>query len=161
MRKEPDVMKKTNHLDIQAKLFDFALSELVRGQRNSFAPIWTIDSWAKFLIWLSLNCGLSGERDSLENFADALGRPLTIRMRKIFFERTMEDLGLHLIADPAESNVLIMPVQGDGEDVLTAIACREALLTAGLLERVSEDSQTWTLHDQLISIPWNSSESSC
>ena len=55
------------------------------------------------------------ERESLEIFADALGSPLTIRMRKIFFERTMEDLGLHLIADPAEPNVLIMPVQGDGE----------------------------------------------
>ena len=161
MRKEPDVMKKTNHLDIQAKLFDFALSELVRCQRNSFAPMWTIDSWVKFLIWLSLNCGLSGERDSLENFANALSSPLTIKMRKIFFERTIEDLGLHLIGDPAEPNVLILPVQGDGEDVMTDKACREALLTAGLLDKVSADSKTWKSHDQLISIAWNSSESSC
>ena len=161
MRKEPDVMKKTNHANIQAKLFEFALTELVRGQRNSFAPIWTIDSWVKFLIWLSLNCGLSADRDSLENFADALGRPLTIRMRKIFFERTIEDLGLHLIADPAEPNVLIMPIRGDGEDVMTDTACKQALLTVGLLERVSADSKTWKSHDQLISIAWNSSESGC
>ena len=150
MRKEPDVMKKTNHLDIQAKLFDFALSELVRGQRNSFAPIWTIDSWVKFLIWLSLNCGLSGERDSLENFADALGRSLTIRMRKIFFERTMEDIGLYLIADPAHPNVLIMPVRGNGDVGMTNSACQEALAKAGLLKRVSSDPKNWKLHDQLI-----------
>ena len=161
MRKEPDVMKKTNHEMIQAKLFDFALSELVRDQRNSFAPIWTIDSWVKFLIWLSLNCGLSGERDSLENFADALGRPLTIKMRKIFFERTIEDLGLHLIGDPAEPNVLIMPVLGVEENVMTLKACKQALSKVGLLERVSADSKTWKSHDQLISIAWNSSETGC
>ena len=161
MRKEPDVMKKTNHANIQAKLFDFALSELVRSQRNSFAPIWTIDSWVKFLIWLSLNCGLPGDRDSLENFADALGRPLTIRMRKIFFERTINELGLHLIADPAESNVLIMPVQGGRDDVLTEKACKQALVSTGLHERVSIDSVNWKSHDQLISIAWNSSESAC
>ena len=54
-----------------------------------------------------------------------------------------------------------MPVQGDGEDVMTDKACREALLIAGLLDRVSADSKTWKSHDQLISIAWNSSESSC
>ena len=73
----------------------------------------------------------------------------------------MEDLGLHLIADPAGPNVLIMPVQGDGIDVMTDTACREALLTTGLLDRVSADSKAWKSHDQLISIAWNSSESSC
>ena len=159
MRKEPDVMKKTNHSNIQAKLFDFALSELVRGKRNSFAPIWTIDSWVKFLIWLSLNCGLPGDKDSLENFAEALGRPLTIRMRKVFFERTIEDIGLHVIADPAEPNVLIMPVLGVEENVMTYTACKQALSKVGLLERVSADSKTWKSHEKLISIAWNSSES--
>ncbi len=108
-------MKKTNQVNIQAKLFDFALSELVRSQRSSFAPLWTTDSWAKLLIWLSLNCGLSGDKESLENFADSLGRPLTVRMRKIFFERTLEDLGVYLFADPAEPNVLLMPLQADGD----------------------------------------------
>ena len=82
-------------------------------------------------------------------------------MRKIFFERSINELGLHIIADPAESNVLIMPVQGDGIDVMTDTACREALLTTGLLDRVSADSKTWKSHDQLISISWNSSDSSC
>ena len=148
-------------IQLQAKVFDFALTELVRQHRETFEPLWTVDSWVKFLIWMSLNSGLSGEQKSLELFAEALGPTLTIRMRKIFFERTMEDLGLHLIADPAEPNVLIMPVQGDGEDVMTDKACREALLTAGLLDRVSADSKTWKSHDQLISIAWHSSESSC
>ena len=65
-------MKNTDQSNIQANMFDFALSELVRSQRNSFEPIWTVDSWVKFLIWISLNCGLPGDRQSLENFADAL-----------------------------------------------------------------------------------------
>ena len=66
-------MKNTNQANIQAKIFDFALSELVRNQRDSFEPIWTVDSWVKLLIWLSLNCSMSGDRESLENFADSLG----------------------------------------------------------------------------------------
>ena len=54
-----------------------------------------------------------------------------------------------------------MPVLGNGEDVMTDSVCKQALLKAGLLEKVSADSTTWKLHDQLISIAWNSSESSC
>ena len=49
----------------QGKLVDFALAELVRQHRDSFQPLWTVDSWAKLLIWMALNCGLSGERESL------------------------------------------------------------------------------------------------
>ncbi|KGG14539.1 MULTISPECIES: hypothetical protein [unclassified Prochlorococcus] len=150
-------MKKTIHADIQAKTFDFALSELVRNQRTSFEPMWTVDSWAKFLIWLSLNCGFSGERESLQIFADALGLPLTIRMRKIFFERTLEELGLYILGDPAETKVFVMPIELD--QPLIYEKCREALEITGLSLRLSSDSNTWLLHDQLISIPWNSSES--
>ena len=157
MRKEPDVMKKTNHLGIQAKLFDFALSELVRGQRNSFAPIWTIDSWVKFLIWLSLNCGLSGDRESLESFAIALGSSLTIRMRKIFFERVLDDFSLHVMADPADPQVLVMPIGADFS--LTNENVQQALDVLGLTHRVNNDLSEWESHDRLISIPWNSSES--
>ena len=60
---------------LQGTLVDFALMELIRQHRESFQPLWTVDSWAKLLIWLALNCGLSGERDSLEQFAKALGAP--------------------------------------------------------------------------------------
>ncbi|MED5469940.1 MAG: protein phosphatase, partial [Cyanobacteriota bacterium] len=37
----------------QGKLVDFALAELVRQHRDSFQPLWTVDSWAKLLIWMA------------------------------------------------------------------------------------------------------------
>ena len=79
---------------VQATLFDFAILELIRQNRTSFEPLWTVDSWAKLMIWLALNCGLSGDRDSLEQFGSALGAPLTSRMRRVFFERELSDLCL-------------------------------------------------------------------
>ena len=152
-------MKNTNQSNIQAKMFDFALAELVRNQRNSFEPIWTVDSWVKLLIWLSLNCGFSGERESLEKFINALGSSLTIRMRKIFFERVVDNLSLHVIADPADSKVLVMPL---GTDVpLTYENVQEALEVLCLKQRVSNEFSEWESHDRLIAIPWNSSESGC
>jgi len=152
-------MKNTNQANIQAKIFDFALSELVRNQRESFEPIWTVDSWVKLLIWLSLNCGFSGERESLETFVNALGTALTIRMRKIFFERVLDDLSLHVMADPADSQLLIMPL---GTDVsLTHEKVHEALDILRLKQRVSKEFSEWESHDRLIAIPWNSSESGC
>ena len=152
-------MQKFNPSDIQANMFDFALSELVRNQRNSFEPIWTVDSWVKFLIWLSLNCGLSGERESLENFANALGLTLTIKMRKIFFERSLEHLCIHLIADPSDRKVLLMPTHGC--DSFTYLKCKEALDKVGLSKKLILDFKQWESHDQLIAIPWNSSETAC
>ena len=150
-------MKKTNQSNIQAKIFDFALSELVRNQRETFEPIWTVDSWVKLLIWLSLNCGLSGERESIENFVNALGSPLTVRMRKIFFERVVDNLSLHVMADPADAQVLVMPT---GVDVsLTNEKVSEVLDVLGLKQRVINESSEWDFHNQLVAIPWNSSES--
>ncbi|MEY4298352.1 MAG: hypothetical protein RLZZ423_1531, partial [Cyanobacteriota bacterium] len=46
---------------LQATLVDFALAELVRANRSSFEPLWSVESWAKLLIWLALNCGCSGD----------------------------------------------------------------------------------------------------
>ena len=152
-------MKNTNQVNIQAKIFDFALSELVRNQRESFEPIWTVDSWVKLLIWLSLNCGFSGETESLEKFVNALGSALTIRMRKIFFERVVDNLSFHVMADPADSQVLIMPL---GSDVsLTHENVQEALDVLSLKPLVSTEFSKWESHDRLIAIPWNSSESGC
>ncbi len=34
--------------------------ELIYSKRDSFKPLWSVDSWVKFLIWAALNCGLSG-----------------------------------------------------------------------------------------------------
>ena len=146
-------MEQISRTSIQAKAFEFALLELIYSKRDSFQPLWSIDSWAKFLIWLSLNCGLSGEKESLEMFAKAMGSPLTSRMRKIFFERALEDFSLHVMADPAEAQVLIMPItinkEIDENDIV------QALQMIGLSEKVSLSSATWQRHDSIVSIPWD------
>ena len=145
-------MEQISSTSIQAKVFEFALLELIYTKRDSFQPLWSVDSWVKFLIWLSLNCGLSGEKESLELFAKAMGSRLTSRMRKIFFERNLEDLALHVMADPAEMQVLIMPLKVDrrinDKDVV------QALQTIGLSEKVSLSSAGWERHDTIVSIPW-------
>ena len=146
-------MEQISRTSIQAKAFEFALLELIYSKRDSFQPLWSVDSWVKFLIWLSLNCGLSGDKESLELFAKAMGSPLTRRMRKIFFERVLEDLSLHVIADPAEAQVLIMPLSVDkrinDNDVV------QALERIGLSEKVSLSLFEWERHDSIVSIPWN------
>ena len=146
-------MEQISSTSIQAKVFEFALLELIYTKRDSFQPLWSVDSWVKFLIWLSLNCGLSGEKESLELFAKAMGSALTSRMRKIFFERALEDLSLHVLADPADMQVLIMPLEVDrrinDKDVV------QALQTIGLSEKVSLSSAAWERHDSIVSIPWN------
>ena len=146
-------MEQISRTSIQAKAFEFALFELIYSKRDSFQPLWSVDSWVKFLIWLSLNCGLSGDKESLEMFAVSMGSPLTTRMRKIFFERALEDLSLHVMADPAEAQVLIMPITVDkrmnNNDIL------QALSMIGLSDKVSLSSAAWERHDLIVSIPWN------
>ena len=146
-------MEQTSRTSIQAKAFEFALLELIYSKRDSFKPLWSVESWVKFLIWLSLNCGLSGEKESLELFARAMGSPLTMRMRKVFFERALEDFSLHVIADPAEAQVLVMPLSEqktiENNDVV------KALQMVGLGDSVSLDSALWERHDSIVSIPWN------
>ena len=145
-------MEQISRTSIQAKAFEFALLELIYSKRDSFQPLWSVDSWVKFLIWLSLNCGLSGEKESLEMFAEAMGSPLTSRMRKIFFERALEDLSLLVMADPAEAQVLIMPIGLDrrmnDNDVV------QALEMIGLSNKVSLSSAAWERHNSIVSIPW-------
>ena len=146
-------MEQISHTSIQAKAFEFALIELIYSKRDSFQPLWSVDSWVKFLIWLSLNCGLSGEKESLELFAKAMGSSLTRRMRKIFFERALEDLSLYLMADPAEEQVLIMPLslkkKINNDDVV------QALEIVSLSKKVSLDTASWERHDSIVSVPWN------
>ncbi len=146
-------MEQISLTSIQAKAFDFALVELIYSKRDSFQPLWSVDSWVKFLIWLSLNCGLSGEKESLELFAKAMGPHLTRRMRKIFFERALDDLSLHLMADPVEDQVVIMPLSLEkkikNDDVF------QALELVRLTNKVSLNSASWERHDSIVSIPWN------
>ena len=147
-------MEQSQQIQIQAKLFDFALIELVRRHRDSFQPLWTLDSWVKFLIWMTLNSGLSGERESIQLFVDALGSRLTSRMRRIFFERNIENLALQLIADPADSRILLMPISGSMS--VNFDQAEQLLIQVGLLERVQVDRCFWKEQDGVITIPWQS-----
>ncbi len=144
-------------IPIQAKLFDFALTELVQQHKETFQPLWTLESWAKFLIWLALNCGLSGEKQSLEFFAEALGNRLSSRMRRIFFERTLEKIQLKIIADPADTEVLIMSMEV-GKALLEADVAK-ALDQVGLIDLVVEDRNCWKSLNEVIAIPWQVSSS--
>ena len=138
---------------LQATLFDFAILELIRQNRESFQPLWSVDSWAKLLIWLALNCGLSGERESLEHFAEALGAPLTSRLRRVFFERELSDLELQVLADPADQQVLVLPQVAGDASLLAADRVSKALERIGLLDRVVDQAR-WQQLDGVLAIPW-------
>ena len=142
---------------LQGTLVDFALMELIRQHRESFQPLWTVDSWAKLLIWLALNCGLSGERDSLEQFAKALGAPLTSRLRRVFFERELGDLELQVLADPAEQQVLVLSQAPEDPSVLNPDQVAKALERVGLTGRVVERMR-WQRLEGVMAIPWSSTE---
>ena len=136
---------------LQATLFDFAIAELVRQHRQSFQPLWTRDSWVKLLIWLSLNCGCRGDEEGMKKFVEALGPVLTSRMRRVFFERELDDLDLQVMGDPAEPQVLVMPMApGVPLDLERATA---AIARVGLQELVVADQDRWQQLDAVVAIP--------
>jgi len=145
-------MAGMNAINLQATLFDFAIGELVRQHRESFEPLWSTESWAKLMIWLSLNCGCSGDRGSLEAYAEALGPGLTGRMRRIFFERELDDLELRVLADPAESQVLVLPLGPAGPLEHGRVAA--ALERVGLLGLVAAEPQSWKQFEAALALPW-------
>ena len=149
------LMEESTKTILQAKVFDFALSELVLSHRESFEPLWTVDSWVKFLIWNALNCGLSGERESLEMFANSLGDDFSIPMRRIFFERTFIDLGLKLYGDPAEKNILLRSSSQNLE--ITFENLENALFQAKLVGKVDTNQENWSKVKNGFLIPWKSS----
>ena len=138
---------------LQATLVDFALAELVRANRSSFEPLWSTESWAKLLIWLALNCGCSGDEAGLKAFAGALGAHQTGRMRRLFFERELADLDLQVMADPAEQQVLVLPM-GPLDAPLELDQVARALERVGLSERVAAERERWQRLDALVAIPW-------
>ena len=137
---------------LQASLFDFAISELVRQHRASFPPAWSVESWAKLLIWLALNCGCATDPPSLEAFAVALGPALSGRLRRLFFEREFDDLNLRLLADPAEAQVLALPLDAHA-GVPDPGLLAGALQRVGLTELVAPPER-WQRLDSLIALPW-------
>ncbi len=137
---------------LQAAFVDFAIGELVRQHRESFGPLWTVESWAKLLIWLALNSGCGADSASLESFAASLGPVLTGRMRRLFFSRDLEDLNLRLMADPAEPQALALPLDAlSGDPTPERVA--EALQRVGLAERVVA-AEGWQPHGGLLALPW-------
>ena len=138
---------------LQATLVDFAIAELVRQHRASFQPLWTADSWAKLMIWLALNCGCSGEEADLKTFAEALGPALCARMRRLFFSRELETLDLQVMADPAEHQVLVLPL-GPDPAVLTPAAVSAALEQVDLVARVQAAPEHWHQLEGAVAIPW-------
>ncbi|MDM7951853.1 MAG: protein phosphatase [Cyanobium sp. CZS 25K] len=148
---------------LQGTLFDFAIAELVRQHRQSFPPLWTTESWAKLLIWLALSCGCSGDARALEAFAAALGPALTSRMRRLFFERELPDLNLRVMADPAEQQVLLLPLETnlapgvDGEEAMAPERVAAALEAVGLSPLVTSDRRRWQPLQALMAVPWQSS----
>jgi hypothetical protein len=138
--------------NLQAALFDFAIRELVRQHRASFPPLWSVESWAKLLIWLALNCGCATDPASLERFAASLGPALSGRLRRLFFERELEDLNLRLLADPAEADALALPLDAlaGGPD---PAAVAEALARLGLADRLAPPER-WRRHEALLALPW-------
>ena len=139
---------------LQGTLVDFALLELIRQHRLSFQPLWTVDGWAKLLIWLALNCGLSGDTESLEHFATSLGERITLRMRRTFFERELGDLELHVLADPADPQVLLLSQAPQDPLVLAPERLIRALQRVDLLEHVTADQREWQALDGVVAIPW-------
>ena len=147
-------MSRPDPEQLQGTLVDFALLELIRQHRESFQPLWTVDSWAKLMIWLSLNCGLSGERDTLEHFASALGERITSRLRRTFFERELADLELQVLADPAEQQVLLLSQAPQDPAVLRPDRLSVALDRVGLTDRVVAERSRWQQLEAVVAIPW-------
>ena len=136
---------------LQATLFDFAITELVRQHRQSFQPLWTRDSWVKLLIWLSLNCGSRGDEEGMKQFVEALGPVVTSRMRRVFFERELGALDLQVMGDPAEPHVLVLPMApGVPLDLDRATGAVERV---GLQELVVADQNRWQQLDAVVAIP--------
>jgi hypothetical protein len=138
---------------LQAALFDLAIRELARQHRDTFAPLFTVESWAKWLIWLALNCGCPTDPASLEAFAQALGPALSTRLRRLYFSRELEELNLQVMADPADPQVLLLPMDALGPAVDLERGGL-ALEQVGLLERVVADRSRWQLLESLLAVPW-------
>ena len=74
-------------------------------------------------------------------------------MRRLFFERELEDLNLQLMADPAERLVLALPL--DASRPFAPERIGEALERVALAGLVAEPG-LWEQHESLVALPWRS-----
>jgi hypothetical protein len=86
----------------------------------------------------------------------ALGPVMTGRMRRVFFERELEDLDLQVMADPAEQQVLVLPM-GPALGAMDPVGVAQALERVGLTDRIPADSSAWQQLDAVVAIPWDGS----
>ena len=87
----------------------------------------------------------------MARFVEALGPTVTTRMRRLFFERELEDLDLQVMADPAEQQVLVLPMgPGAPLDLDRAAAVIERVQLQG---QVVADRVHWQQLDAVVAIP--------
>ena len=98
---------------------------------------------------------MSGERESLEHFAAAIGERITSRLRRTFFERELADLELQVLADPAEQQVLLLSQAPQDPSVLKPDRLATALERVGLTPMVVLDRSRWQQLEAVVAIPWN------
>lgn len=82
-----------------------------------------------------------------------------MRMRRTFFERELADLELHVLADPADAQVLLLSQAPQDPSVLAPERLTRALERADLLELVTADQSQWQALDGVVAIPWKRPES--
>ena len=68
----------------------------------------------------------------------------------------MESLDIHILADPADANVLVMSLTL-GEELSFSKAAN-AIEKVGLYERVCIDRTTWRTLESVVVIPWSASK---
>ena len=90
----------------------------------------------------------------MQQFADALGTPLALRLRRLFFERELEDLNLLIKADPAEPQVLVLPLDPLRDAEVSLGLAAEGLQRTGLEPLVVADRLAWQVAQGLVAIPW-------
>ena len=147
------MMESAAATGLQATPFDFAIVELVSQHRESFKPLWTVDSWVKMLIWLSLNCGCRADEEGMKTFADSIGSAMTARMRRVFFRREFHDLQLQLMGDPAEKQILVLPMEP--EVYLDMERAAMVIERVHLNDRVVTDRSSWNQLESLVAVPWS------
>ena len=77
-----------------------------------------------------------------------------MRMRRTFFERELGDLELHVFADPADAQVLLLSQAPQDPSVLAPERLTRALKRVDLLEHVIADQSEWQALDGVVAIPW-------
>ena len=75
-------------------------------------------------------------------------------MRRTFFERELGDLELHVLADPADPQVLLLSQAPQDPLVLAPERLTRALQRLDLLEHVTADQREWQALDGVVAIPW-------